>query len=166
MKKVIDFSYGKHSITKKDIECVINVLKSNRITQGPNVVNFEKSLNDYFGGKYCSVVSNGTNALFLAGKVLGWKKGDIVITSPITFLATVNSIEYNNSTPDFVDINMKDYNLDINLLEDKIKKYRHNKKKIKAVIAVDYAGQPCDWYSLRYLANKYNKFLNLCPFSL
>ena len=153
------FSYGKQTIDSEDIRSVIKVLKSDWLTQGPSTKEFEKKLNQYFGGKYCSVVSNGTNALFLAGLSLNWQKNDIVITSPLTFLASVNAIVYNNATPDFVDINSKDFLIDINKLEDKIKKYKKQNKKIKAVIGVDFAGQPCDWKSLRYLANKHNFYL-------
>ena len=155
------FNYGKHYISNKDIQSVIKVLKSDWLTQGPYIRKFEKNLNKYFGGKYCSVVSNGTSALFLTGLALGWRPGDIIITTPITFLATVNSIEYQGATPDFVDINAINYNIDLNKLEEKIIKYKKENKKIKAVIAVDFAGHPCDWKSLRYLANKFNfKLIN------
>ena len=87
------FSYGKQTIDSEDIRSVIKVLKSDWLTQGPSTKEFEKKLNQYFGGKYCSVVSNGTNALFLAGLSLNWQKNDIVITSPLTFLASVNDLQ-------------------------------------------------------------------------
>ena len=149
-------NYGKQSIDQKDINSVVKVLKSDWLTQGPKVEKFEKKLNQYFGSQYCSVVANGTSALFLTGLVLNWKPEDIILTSPITFLATVNSIEYQGATPDFVDINKDDYTIDLNMLESKITKYKKANKKIKAVIGIDYAGHPCDWKSLRFLADKFD----------
>ena len=85
-------NYGKQSIDRKDISEVLKVLKSDWLTQGPQINKFELALKKYFGAKYCSVVSNGTAALHLAGLALGWKKGDIVLTSPISFLASSNCI--------------------------------------------------------------------------
>ena len=148
-------SYGKQLISEEDINAVINVLKSDYLTQGPAVEMFESSLGSYFGAKHCCVVSNGTAALHLASKALNWKKDDIVLTSPITFLATANCIVYSGATPDFVDINHKDYNIDINKLEEKILFYKSIGKKIKAVVGVDFSGQPCNWLDLRYLADKF-----------
>jgi len=151
---------NKHQyINNEDIQLVTKTLKGNFLTGGPLVDIFESKLNNYFGGKYCNVVSSGTSALHLSGLVLGWKKNDIVIVSPITFLSTVNCIEYQKAKPDFVDIEPYTYTIDVNKLEDKIKKYKKNNKKIKAVIGVDYAGHPCDWIALRYLANRYNFML-------
>ncbi|MCX6158532.1 MAG: UDP-4-amino-4,6-dideoxy-N-acetyl-beta-L-altrosamine transaminase [Ignavibacteriae bacterium] len=149
------YSYGKQSIDKNDIAEVVKVLKTDWLTQGPKVQEFEKNLGNKFGAKHVSAVSNGTAALHLAGLALGWKPGDVVITSPITFLASANCVLYSGATPDFVDIDEKYYTIDINKLEKKIKKYLKSRKKIKAVVAVDYAGQPCDWKGLRYLADKY-----------
>ena len=82
-------NYGKQFIDSKDIFAVQKVLKSHWLTQGPLIKKFEFKLKNYFGSKYCAVVSNGTAALHLAGLALGWKKGDIVLTSPISFLASL-----------------------------------------------------------------------------
>ena len=149
------YSYGKQNIDKKEIKAVIDVLKSDWLTQGPKVKEFEKALCDKFGSKYASAVCNGTAALHLAGLALGWKQGDIVITSPITFLASANCILYSGATPDFVDIDSISYNIDVNKLEEKIKCYTQNGKNVKAVIGVDYAGHPCDWENLKSLSKKY-----------
>ena len=149
-------SYGKQSIDRSDIDAVINVLKGDWLTQGPSVERFENDLKEYFGAKHCCAVSNGTAALHLTGLALGWQPGDIIITIPITFLATVNCIVYVGATPDFVDINPITYTIDPNKLEEKIKFYRSKGEKVKAVIGVDYAGHPCDWKSLRTIADKYN----------
>ena len=149
-------SYGKQFIDDGDIDAVKKVLEGDWLTQGPSVEKFEDALKSYFGSKYACAVSNGTAALHLAGIALGWEKNDIVVTSPNTFLASSNSIIYSGATPDFVDIDSESFNIDVNRLEDKIKSILSSSKKLAAVIAVDYAGAPCDWQSLRSLANKYN----------
>ena len=149
------YSYGKQTIEQDDIDAVIEVLKSDWLTQGPKIPEFEEALSKKFGAKYVAAIANGTAGLHLIGMALGWKENDIVITSPITFLASANCILYNNAIPDFVDIDKEYYTIDVNKLEDKIKNYRKKSKHIKAVVAVDYAGQPCDWKSLRNLADKY-----------
>ncbi len=156
-KKIIN--YGNHEIDYQDIKSVVNTLKSNKITQGSKIKEFEKNLSSYFGSKYCCVVNSGTSALHIALKCIDIKENDIILTTPNTFLATSNSILYNSGIPDFVDINKYDYNLDLNYLESKIKDIKRKRKKLKAVIGVDFAGQPCDWKGLRYLANKYNFYL-------
>jgi UDP-4-amino-4,6-dideoxy-N-acetyl-beta-L-altrosamine transaminase len=149
------YSYGKQIIGKEDIKEVIKVLKSDWLTQGPKIPEFEKALCQKFGAKYSSVMSSGTAALHLTGLALGWKKDDIVITSPITFLASANCAVYAGATPDFSDVDEKSYTIDVNKLEDKIIKYIAKNKSIKSVVAVDYAGHPCDWESLKYLSKKY-----------
>lgn len=153
--------YGKQSIRSDDIRSVVKSLKRDLITQGNQVSKFEIDLKKQFRSKFCTAVSSGTAALHLSGKALDWKKNDIIITSPITFLASANAIEYSGATTDLVDINKESYCIDPEQLESKLKKYKSRKKKIKAVIAVDYAGHPCDWKSLRFLANKYSfKLIN------
>ncbi len=152
-------NYGKQNIDASDIEAVINALKRDYITQGPLVDEFENDLNKYFKSKFSCAVSSGTGALHLIGLALGWKKNDIVITTPITFIATANSILYSNATPCLVDINMNDYTIDPNKVEDSIKTHLKNNKRVKSIIGVDYAGHPCDWKSLRYLADKYELHL-------
>ena len=114
-------NYGKQFIDSNDIKAVIKVLKSDLITQGHQVEKFESALKLKFGTKFCRVLSNGTAALHLAGMALGWKKGDIILTTPISFLATANCILYSGATPDFVDINNSSYNIDTDKLADKIK---------------------------------------------
>ena len=148
-------SYGKQSIDQTDIDAVVEVLKSDWLTQGPAVRTFENDLQNYFGAKHTCVVSNGTAALHLAGLALGWQPGDIVLTTPLTFLATANSIVYSGATPDFVDIDVDTYTIDSNLVEEKVNDYREKGEKVKAVIGVDFAGHPCDWKALREIADKY-----------
>ena len=100
--------------------------------------NFENDPSLWFD--YACALANGTAALHLAGLALGWAENDIIITTPITFLATANCILYSGATPDFVDIDPKTYTIEPNLLEEKVDFYRSNGKKIKAIIGVDYAG--------------------------
>ena len=153
MKKT--FFYGNHFIDNNDIIAVSRALRGEKITQGKEVLKFEKNLKFFFGSKYASVVSSGTAALHLAMLSLNLKKNDLVVTSPISFLASANCVEYIGSQIDFSDISMNNYNLDPNKLEDKLKK----KKNIKAVIAIDYAGHPSNWEDLNFLKRKYNFYL-------
>lgn len=149
-------SYGKQSIDQSNIDAVVGVLNGDWLTQGPAVETFENDLKSYFGAKNACAVANGTAALHLTGLALGWQTGDIVLTSPITFLATANCIVYAGATPDFVDIDPLTYIIDPNLVEDKVKTYQSRGKKIKAVIGVDYAGHPCGWKALREIADTYD----------
>ena len=144
-------NYGRHKVDLKDIKEVIKVLKSDFLTTGPKVEEFENKLIKKFGGNFCTVVNSGTSALYLLGKALNWKKNDKIATTPISFIATSNSIVNNNASPEFIDVEKKTYTMDLNKLESKVKR-----KKFKAVIAVDYAGHPCDWEGLKYLSNKHD----------
>lgn len=148
-------SYGKQSIDQSDIDAVVSILKSEWLTQGGAVETFENNLKNYFGADYSTAVSNGTAALHLTGLALGWQPNDIVITTPITFLATANCIVYAGATPEFADINPVSYTIDPNQVEDKVRHHRSKNNPIKAVIGVDFAGHPCDWQSLRQIADKY-----------
>ena len=149
-------SYGKQSIHQSDIDAVIKVLKGDWLTQGPAVETFEYDLQKYFGAKHVCAVSNGTAALHLSALTLGWQPNDIVITSPLTFLATANCIVYAGATPDFVDIDPVSYTIDPNKVEKKVKHYRSIGGNVKAIIGIDYAGHPCDWKALREIADKYD----------
>ena len=97
-------SYGKQSIDQSDIDAVVEVLKSQQLTQGSVVEMFETDLKSYFGSNHACAVANGTAALHLTGLALDWGFGDIIITSPITFLSTANCIIYAGAIQDFVDI--------------------------------------------------------------
>ena len=148
-------SYGRQSIDQSDINAVVNVLKGNWLTQGSAVETFENDLQNYFGAKHVCAVANGTAALHLTALALGWKPGDIIITTPITFLATANCIVHAGATPDFADIDPITYTIDPNLVEEKVKNHHAKGKRVNSVIGVDYAGYPCDWKALREIADKY-----------
>lgn len=149
------YSYGRQTIDDSDISMVVETLKGDWLTQGPSVVKFEEALSQKFGSKFASAVANGTAGLHLIALGLGWKKDDIIITSPITFLASANCAIYVGAIPDFVDIDESTYTIDPNKLEEKLKFYKAKNKKVKAVVAVDYAGMPCDWEALKSLREKY-----------
>ena len=148
-------SYGKQSIDQADIDSVVEILKGDWLTQGPAVEVFENGLKKYFGAQHACALSNGTAALHLTGLALGWQPSDIIITTPLTFLATANCIVYAGATPDFVDIDPVTYTIDPNLVEERIKYHQSKGKEVKAIIGVDYAGHSCDWKALREIANKY-----------
>ena len=130
-------NYGSQYIDSDDIRAVSNVLKSDWLRQGPQIEKFENNLKTYFNAKFCTVLSSGTAALHLAALALDWKKDDVIITTPMTFLATSNCILYCGATPVFVDIENKYYTIDVDKLEQKIKFFEKKKKRITGIIATD-----------------------------
>lgn len=150
MKKI---HYGRQNITDEDIQAVVEVLKSDYLTQGPNIVQFEAAFAEYIGCKYAVAVSNGTAALHLCTLALGVKEGDKVITTPITFAATANCVRYANGDVVFADIDPETYLLDINNVELLLKS--SPKGTYKGIIPVDFAGRAVDLEAYRELANKY-----------
>lgn len=131
-------SYGKQWIDADDIQAVVNVLKSNYLTQGPKVEEFENAICSYTGAKYCVAVSNGTTALDLCVKVLDIPAKEEGITTPNTFVASSNCLIYNGLKPVFADIDERTYNIDPKEVSKKIN------SKTKVIIPVHFAGQPAD----------------------
>ena len=153
--------YGKQSIDEDDINSVVEVLKSDFLTTGPKIKEFEDELCRYTNAKYCVAVANGTAALHLASLVL-LNKGDKVITTPNSFVATSNSILYVEAIPIFVDI-QEDGNIDLDLCEEELKK----DSSIKAIYVVHFSGNPVNQKKLKYLKESYNiKILEDCAHSL
>ena len=153
--------YGKQTISEDDINSVIEVLKSDFLTTGPKIKEFEDELCNYTNAKYCVAVANGTAALHLASLVL-LNKGDKVITTPNSFVATSNSILYVEAIPIFVDI-QEDGNIDLDLCEEELKK----DSSIKAIYVVHFSGNPIEQEKLKYLKETYNiKILEDCAHSL
>lgn len=153
--------YGKQTISEDDINAVVEVLKSNFLTTGPKVKEFEEKIASYCGAKYCVAVSNGTAALHLASLVL-LNENDKVLTTPNSFLATSNSILYVNAKPIFVDIK-EDGNIDLDLCEEELKK----DSSIKAIYVVHFSGNPVNQKKLKYLKETYNiKILEDCAHSI
>ena len=141
--------YGRQTIDQNDIDTVLKVLKSDYLTTGPKVKEFEDAIANYCGAKYCVAVANGTGALHLASLVL-LQKGDKVLTTPNSFLATSNSILYAGAKPIFVDI-AKDGNIDLELCEEELKK----DSSIKAIYAVSFSGHIVNQEKLAYLKSTY-----------
>ena len=147
--------YGKQNINKDDINSVIEVMKSDYLTQGPTTPKFENKITHYCNAKYAVAVINATSALHLACLALKVKKNDIVWTSPITFVATANAARYCNATVDFVDISLETYNLCPQKLEEKLKSAKKIGKLPKVVIVVHLAGQSCDMQKIHKLSLEY-----------
>jgi len=145
--------YGRHNITDEDIEAVVNVLKSDFLTQGPNIKLFEDAFAKYVGAKYAIAVSNGTAALHLCTLALNVKPGHKVITTPITFVASANCVRYCGGEVIFADIDPETYLLDIN----KVRKLLQNdvKKEIKGIIPVNFAGRVVDLEAFKALADEF-----------
>lgn len=146
-------SYGRQQIDEDDIAAVVEVLRSDWLTTGPKVAAFEKALVDYTGCAYAVAVSSGTAALHTAYAAAGIGSGDEVIVPAITFAATANATVYLGATPIFADVDPDSLLIDVTSVEEKIT------SRTKAVVAVDYAGQPCDYDALRQLAQKHNLVL-------
>ncbi|MBT5263005.1 MAG: UDP-4-amino-4,6-dideoxy-N-acetyl-beta-L-altrosamine transaminase [Candidatus Magasanikbacteria bacterium] len=142
--------YGRQSINQDDIDSVVEVLRSDYLTQGKKVSEFEENLARYCGSKYAVAVSNGTAALHTAFNVIGLKEGDEFITSPLTFVATSNAGFWQGAKPVFVDIDLDTGNIDVDKIEENIT------SKTKAIVPVDYTGRPVDLDRIREIANKHN----------
>jgi perosamine synthetase len=141
--------YSRQSIDEKDIAAVCSVLRSDYLTTGPKIEEFEQAICSYVGSKQGVAVSNGTAALHCAMYALGIDSGDEVIIPPITFASTANCVCFMGATPIFADVDPGTMLIDPKEVEARIT------PRTKAIIGVDYAGQPCDWDSLRVLANKH-----------
>ena len=124
-------NYGRHYVDSKDLSFIKNVLNSDYLTTGPYLKRFEESLGKFFNAKHVLAVTNGSVALHLAGKALEWNKQTHVITTPITFVSTINSIILNNANPILADIDKNSFTIDPNLVEHEVKKIRKVNKKNK-----------------------------------
>lgn len=142
--------YGRQSVDSEDIREVIRVLNSECITQGPKIAEFESKLASHVGARFAVAVSSGTAALHLACLAAGIKKGDEVITSPLTFVASANCVHYCGGKVVFADIKSNIPNIDPKQIEIKIS------KKTKAIIPVHYAGYPCELEKVYKLAKRHN----------
>ena len=147
--------YGRQDITEQDIEAVVEVLRSDFITQGPQVPEFENALASYCGVSHAVAVNSATSALHIACLALGLGPGDWLWTSPNTFIASANCALYCGAQVDFVDIDERTYNLSVDRLEEKLQQARQQNKLPKIIIPVHFAGQSCDMKRLRVLAEEY-----------
>jgi len=149
--------YGRQNITEEDVQAVVEALRSDFLTQGPKITEFEQNFAQYVGAQYAVAVSNGTAALHLSAMALGVKSGDNVIVTPLTFAASANCVRYCGGNVIFCDIDEKNYLLDLEqlqqLLDAKPKGY------YKGIIPVDYAGYPVDGEKLREIAEEYGLWI-------
>lgn len=147
--------YGRQSINEADIRAVVNVLKSDWLTQGPAVERFEATVASYCGTNHAVAVNSATSALHIACLAAGLGPGDLLWTSPNTFVATANCGLYCGATVDFVDIDPRTYNMSAERLEEKLKWAAWKGKLPKVVIPVHFAGQSCDMEAIARLAERY-----------
>ncbi len=147
-------SYGHQYINDEDVQAVVAALKSDYMTQGPRIGEFEKQFAEYLGCRYACMVSNGTAALHLCAMALDIQPGDKVITTPITFVASANGFRYQGAEIVFCDIDPKTFLMDLDKLETLLK--AAPKGTYKAVVPVDFAGYPIDEERLRKMADDYD----------
>src|SRR5256714_1608427 len=141
--------YGHQSIDQSDIDALIGVLRSDWLTTGPTVQAFEDAVAEFVGAKYAVAVSNGTAALHAATYALGIGAGDEVIVPAMTFAASANAAVYQGGTPVFVDVEAETLQIDPSQVEAKIT------ARTKAIVSVDYAGQPCNYDDLNTIARRH-----------
>lgn len=149
--------YGRQNITEKDIQAVIETLKSDFLTQGPKIAEFEEAFANYVGSKYAVAVSNGTAALHLCAMALNVQEGDKVITTPITFAASANCVRYCGGEVVFADIDPETYLLDIDKVRNLLKS--SPKGTYKGIIPVDFAGRAVNLEAFRDLAIEYDLWI-------
>jgi len=145
--------YARQSIDEDDIAAVVEVLRSDWLTTGPKIAEFEEAFAQFVGAKYAVAVNSGTAALHAAMYAIGIGPGDEVVLPPMTFVATANSVVFQGGTPVFADVEPDTLLIDPNEVESKIT------PRTKAIVAVDYAGQPCDYDSLQAIARKHGLIL-------
>jgi UDP-4-amino-4,6-dideoxy-N-acetyl-beta-L-altrosamine transaminase len=148
--------YAKHHINNDDIKAVIRSLKSEYLTQGPEVKLFENDLKKKVNSKFATVVNSCTSALHISCLALNLKKNDYLWTTPISFVASANCALYCGAKIDFVDISLEDYNIDIDQLTIKLEESKKKKKLPKILVVVHLAGISCDMKRIFDLSKKYN----------
>jgi perosamine synthetase len=147
---VMQISLSSPDITEREIQAVCEVLRTPQLALGPKMRQFEENFTKYTGRKRAVSVNSGTSGLFLCMKALGIKEGDEVITTPFTFIATVNVIMMVGATPVFADINPDTLNIDPEKIEDKIT------EKTKAILPIEAFGNPADMDKIEAIAKKHN----------
>jgi len=147
--------YGRQDISDEDIASVVEVLKSDHLTQGPQVTEFERKVATYASANFAVAVNSATSALHIACLALGVTKGDLVWTSPITFVASSNAALYCGATVDFVDIDPLTYNMCVDALRTKLDLAKRNGQLPKVLIPVHFAGQSCDMKAIYDLGKQY-----------
>jgi UDP-4-amino-4,6-dideoxy-N-acetyl-beta-L-altrosamine transaminase len=147
--------YGRQDISEKDIEAVCDVLRSDFLTQGPKIQEFESRLSSYTGAKFTVAMNSATSALHIACLALDVGPGDLVWTTPVTFVASANCVLYCGGEVDFVDIDSRTYNMCSNKLEEKLKVAKSSNRLPKVLIPVHLSGQSCDMEAIHRLSLQY-----------
>ena len=147
--------YGRHDVSQADIDAVVQVLRSDWLTQGPTVPRFERELANYVGADHAVACNSATSSLHVACLALGIGPGDRVWTSPNTFVASANCAIYCGADVDFVDIDSRTYNISVDRLAEKLETARQTNTLPKLVIPVHFAGQPCDMPAIHSLGKEY-----------
>ncbi len=147
--------YGRHDITQDDVDAVVEVLRSDFLTQGPMVPRFEQTVANHVGAKHAVAVNSATSALHIACLALGLGSGDILWTSPVTFVASANCGLYCGAKVDFVDIDPRTYNMSPAALQVKLEEAERTGCLPKIVIPVHLCGQPCDMAAIHALSQRY-----------
>jgi UDP-4-amino-4,6-dideoxy-N-acetyl-beta-L-altrosamine transaminase len=147
--------YGRQDITEADIDAVVSVLRSDWLTQGPAVTRFETAVSGYCGAREAVAVNSATSALHIACLALGLGPGDLIWTSPITYVASANAARFCGADVDFVDIDERSYNISLEALADKLGRARAAGRLPKIVMPVHFAGQSCDMRGIDALAREY-----------
>ncbi len=147
--------YGRQNISEADIEAVAEVLRSDFLTQGPKIPAFEKALRDITGATHVIACNSATSALHLACMALDLGPGDILWTTPITFVASANCARYCGAEVDFVDIDPKTYNMSAAALAEKLADAKKKNRLPKIIVPVHLTGQSCDMASIGALAREY-----------
>lgn len=147
--------YGRQEITQADIDMLVDVLKSDYLTQGPMITRFERAVSDYCGAKHAVAVNSATSALHIACLALGLGAGDRLWTTPVTFVASANCGLYCGAAVDFVDIDPRTYNLCPKALERKLFAAEQNGTLPSIVVAVHLCGQPSDMRAIHELSRRF-----------
>ena len=147
--------YGRQSLDDEDVKAVVETLRSDFLTQGPKINEFEQAVASYCGASHAVAVNSATSALHLACLALGVQAGDSVWTSPISFVASANCARYCGANVDFVDIDALSGNLSISALESKLRSAQKAGSLPKVLVAVHFAGQPCDMKEISRLSVRY-----------
>ena len=147
--------YGRQSISPEDIQAVVEVLQSDWLTTGPAVESFETAVSSYCGVRQTVAVNSATSALHIACMALGLQKGDVLWTTPNTFVASANCALYCGADVDFVDIDPQTYNMSATALRQKLEAAKKQGRLPKVLVPVHFSGQPCEMREIAALAKEY-----------
>ena len=151
--------YGRQEISDQDVQAVVDVLRSDFLTQGPAVPKFERAIAAHVGARYATAVNSATSALHIACLALGLGPGDVLWTVPNTFIASANCARYCGADVDFVDIDPQSRNISVSALASKLKSAAQRGKLPKIVVPVHFSGLPCDMAEIRQLSREYGFYV-------